>query len=350
MKTLKYLFILSLFVFAFLACEKEDNPDNEMQYDHSLILSKGNGTQLVLTNPVDGKDLYVSVPSPAVVNVKSLKAGYMCINAVFVAKTYLRDYTMSIYTCDAKTGTDTKMITGDDLYVQDISVSPAGQKVAFTAKKTSGGEYFQLYTINEDGSGQAHISLDKEQVSGLDGKEYELLDIGSPAFSPDGSRIAVNAHVDNTYAIPNSIFYDGVMVMNSDGSNKELLFWKQGKGTGIEHICWSQDGNFLIFKMNDNDDSFHRRVTAVNIASKKVTDITTSLEINGDQVECISTSPNTNRIVINQHLGGGSNLFIAEFETHDDILTIKGSPVKLTDRDGSGYSYYTPCWQLWDEN
>ena len=137
--------------------------------------------------------------------------------------------------------------------------------------------------------------------------------------------------------------------MNSDGSSKEVLYSADGKNIGISNLCWTQDGNFLLFVQIDNDDNFHRRVKAMNINSKKVIDITSSLEINGDQVNDISASPNSDKIVFNQHLGGGSDLFIAEFETHDDVLTIKGQPVRITDRGSSGYSYYTPSWQLWDE-
>ena len=349
MKTVKYLFFLGLIVIAFSACQKTDD-DNTPQYDHSLILSRGNGTQLVLTNPVDGKDLHVSNPSPAVDAVKSLKADYMCINAVFVCKTTLRDYTMSIYSCDAKTGTDTKAITPDDLWVQTINTSPVGKKIVFTGKPHDIPQYFSLYTINEDGSGQTHLSELLEPVTGLDGKAYELLDIASPTYSPDASKIAVDAQVDNTYTVPNSIFYDGLMVMNNDGTNKTFLYWERGSQKGLGSVCWTQDGNFLLFTILDFDDNFHRRVKAVNISSGKVSELTTALEVNGDQVEDICTSPNSNRLVFNQHLGGGSDLFIAEFEIHDDVLTIKGSPVKLTDRASSGYSYYTPSWQLWDEN
>ncbi len=350
MKKLKYLFFLSIFVFAFSACQKEDDIIIP-QYDHSLILSRGSGATLILTNPVDGKDLYVSEPSPAVDDIKNLKAGYLCKNAVFVAKVYNNnDYIMSIFTSDAKTGANTKAITGDQLFVADINVSQIGPKIVFTGKPKDIPQYNSLYSINEDGSGLSHLSESLEPVTGLDGKGYELLNIASPSLSPDGSKIAVNAHVDNTYTIPNSIFYEGIMVMNNDGSNKKFLYWEQGKDKGMKSICWTQDGEFLLFVEVKPDDNFYIKVKALNISNGKVTDLTTSFEINGDQVNDISTSPNSNKIVFNQHLGGGSDLFIAEYEIIDEVLSIKGSPEKLTDRNSSGYSYYTPCWQAWDEN
>ena len=349
MKTTNYLIIILLMVFAIVSCEKKDDTGNIPQYDHSLILSRGSGAKLVLTNPVDGKDLYMSVPSPAVDDVKSLKAGYMCQNAVFTAKTDLKDYTMSIYTCDAKTGAGTNAITGNDLYVyEEINVSPAGPKIVFPAKPNDIPQYRSIYTINEDGSGLSHLSFPLESVIGPNGGAYELQPTSFPAFSPDGSKIAFDATV---LSLPNHWdYFEFILIMNADGSNKETVFSDPGKNTGIYDLCWTQDGNFLLFVMMKPDDNFHRRVKALNISSGKVTEITSSLEVNGDQVNNISTSPNSNRLVFNQRLGGGSDLFIAEYEIHDDVLTIKGSPVKLTDRDSSGYSYYTPSWQLWDEN
>ncbi len=350
MRTKNLFMLLGLLAFVISACDKNDDENIDVpQYDHSLILSRGSGAKLVLTNPVDGKDLFVSVPSPAVEDVKSLKAGYMCKNAVFVAKTDLKEYTMSIYTCDAKTGAGTKAITEDDLYVyQEINVSQAGPKIVFPAKSNDNPEYQSIYTINEDGSGLSHLSEPLESVIGMDGSEYELQPTSFPAFSPDGTKIAFDALV---LTLPNHWdYYEFILIMNADGTNKVTVFSEPGQHIEIYDLCWTQDGNFLLFVMLDNDNNFHRRIKALNISSKKITDITNSLEINGDQIYHISTSPNSDRIVFNQHLGGGSDLFIAEYETHDDVLTIKGSPVKLTDRNNTGYSYYTPSWQVWDEN
>ena len=182
----------------------------------------------------------------------------------------------------------------------------------------------------------------------MDGGAYELQPTSFPAFSPDGSKIAFDALV---LTLPNHWdYYEFIMIMNADGTNKETVFSEMGQHIDIYDLCWTQDGNFLLFVMMKPDDNFHRHVKALNINSNKITEVTSSLEVNGDQVYHISTSPNTDRLVFNQHLGGGSDLFIAEYEIHDDVLTIKGSPVKLTDSQSTGYHYYTPSWQLWDEH
>jgi Tol biopolymer transport system component len=354
MKTKHFLLFILLAGFILNGCDKEEtaapspDPNNQPQFDHSLIMSRGSEGKIVLTNPVDGKDLFVSDPVPAPADVKSLKAGYMCKNALFVSKTFLRDYVTSIYVCDAKTGADARAITGNDLNVQDINVSPAGPNVVFTGKPKDNPEYKSLYTINEDGSGLTHISEHLEIVSGPNGGSYQLQTMEFPVFSPDGSKIAADALVVS-YPQPDT-FYDFIVIMNNDGTDKESIYSVLGKNIQIKDLCWTQDGNFLLFVQIDNDDAFHRRIKALNIGSRTITDLTSALEIEGDQVNDIYTSPNSDKIVFNLHLGGGSDLYIAQYETHDDVLTIKGSPVKLTDKAVSGYKYYLPSWQKWDEN
>jgi len=351
MKTLKYLFILSLFVFAFSACKKEDDTDNKPEYDHSLIVvstnPEGNAEKLIFVNPVDGKEVFHT--SPDLVGIKKFAAGYMTTNVLLTSLTGSDITINSLFICDAKTGSPVNALTGEnELNVMDVSGFSTESKIAFTAKPASGAEYYQLYSINEDGSNLVHASIPFEPVTGLNGGSYELLDIESPAVSPDGQKTAFNAHVDNTDSIPNSIFYDGVMIESSDRC-KKILYWEQGKDRGIDNVCWTRDGRFLIFMIKDQDNSLHNLVKAVNIENNNITDLTTSLEINGVGLWNLATSPNADKIVFTQYLSGGSDLFIAEFETHDDVLIIKGSPRKLTDKAASGYNYYTPSWQLWDE-
>jgi Tol biopolymer transport system component len=349
MKILRNILLLATLILSAISCDKNtEEISPPTQYDNSLILSRGSGAKLVLTNPADGKDLFISIPTPNVEDVKSLKAGYMCKNAVFTAKTMLKNHTMSIYTCNAKTGNNTKAITPNNLYVySEINVSSAGPNIVFPAKSNDQPEYQSIYSIVEDGSGLTQLSKPLESVTGMDGNQYELQPTSFPAFSPDGTKIAFDALV---LTLPNHWdYYEFILIMNDDGTNKTTVFSEKGKHVEIYDICWTKNGKFLLFVKLDNDNGFHRRVKALNIKSKKITDITTSLEINGDQVYNINTSPNSDKIVFNQHLGGGSDLFIAEYETHDDVLTIKGEPKQLTDSYTTGYHYYTPCWQIWDE-
>jgi len=78
------------------------------------------------------------------------------------------------YTCDAKTGANTKAITGSDLYVQNINTSTVGSKIVFTGKPNDNPQYRSLYTINDDGSGLNPVSDPLEQVSGPNGGSFEM--------------------------------------------------------------------------------------------------------------------------------------------------------------------------------
>jgi Tol biopolymer transport system component len=356
MKTINHILILFLTVSLFTACNENDinpipEPDQNTVYDHSLIVAstnpEGNAGKLVFVNPVDGKEVFSTTPE--LDDIKKFAAGYMSKNVLLTSLTGTDITINSLFICDSKTGRPVTALTSEnELNVMDITCSPASAMIAFTAKPAAGEEYYQLYTMNEDGSNRTHVSLPLEAVTGLDGQSYELLDISSPVFSPDGNTIAFNALVDNTYQVPNSIFYDGIVIMDKN-KGKEMLFWKKGKNWGIEDISWTKDGKFLIFKINDQPSGFKRQIKAISIDDKSITDLSSSLEIDDIEVWDLATSPNSNKIVFNQHLSNGSDLFIAEYEINENSLSIKGSPVKLTNKETDGHNYYMPCWQTWDE-
>ena len=308
------------------------------------------GEVLKTSFPSTGLTKEVFNTSPDLVGIKKFAAGYMTTNVLLTSLTGSDITINSLFICDAKTGSPVNALTGEnELNVMDVSGSSTESKIVFTAKPASGAEYYQLYTINEDGSNLVHASMPLEPVEGLNGGSYELLDIESPAISPDGQKTAFNAHVDNTDSIPNSIFYDGVMILSSDRC-KKMLYWEQGKDLGIDDVCWTRDGQFIIFMIKDPDNSLHNLVKAVNIESKNITDLTASLEINDIGLWNLAISPNADKIVFTQYLSGGSDLFIAEYETNGNSIAIKGIPVKVTDKEADGHNYYMPCWQNWDEN
>jgi Tol biopolymer transport system component len=362
MKYLNYLLTIGIFILTLTSCTTdgaempEPNKGSETPadtvFDNSLIVAsiypEGNATKLIFINPVNGKEVFNT--SPDLEGIKKFATGYMS-NRLLLTSLSGSDITInSLFSCDAKTGTPVVALTDEkDLNVLDIAGSSAGTTIAFTAKPATIPEYYQLFTMNIDGSNLAHASQPLEHVSGLHGGSYELLNIESPAFSPDGKILAFNAHVDNIDSIPNSKFFDGVMII-SDDKCKKMLYWEQGKDRGIENVCWSYDGKFIIFIINDKNNNFKRLVKAVNIESLNVTDLTSSLEIDGIEIWHLSASPNSNKIVFTQHLSSGSDLFVAEYETNGNSINITKSPVKITDKESDGHNYYMPYWQNWDEN
>src|SRR6187551_121747 len=78
--------------------------------------------------------------------------------------------------------------------------SPDGSKIAYGS--STGASASEIYAMNADGSGQTNLTNDPADDS-------------SPAWSPDGSQIAFSRFDDNVAA--------DVYVMNADGSDQTDL-------------------------------------------------------------------------------------------------------------------------------
>ncbi len=98
--------------------------------------------------------------------------------------------------------------------------SPDGQKLAFDGWKSQEGESFS----------NVHI-----MVVNADGSDFKVLGPGAmPSWSPGGNRIAFSQ--SSPY---------GVAIMNADGSNRKML---EERGWGAQ---WSPDGKKIAYTVRD---------------------------------------------------------------------------------------------------
>jgi hypothetical protein len=128
------------------------------------------------------------------------------------------------------------------------TISPDGSKVAFVRFSpfdSTGEQHADIYVMNTDGSGLQKLTNSDLVVDGMPRYTQNTF----PAFSPDGSSIAYYCNAFPTYWGPScGQMYDGssatggLIVMNSDGSDKRMVLRYNGRSP-----AWSPDGTEIAF-------------------------------------------------------------------------------------------------------
>lgn len=121
--------------------------------------------------------------------------------------------------------------------------SPDGRRIAFYSQRDGNAE---IYVMNADGSGATRLT-------------NTSADEGYPAWSPDGRRISFDSDRDGNFEI---------YAMDADGANVRRLTSHRARDVSA---AWSPDGSKIVF-MSDRDggfDVYEQRVTPGANASDK---------------------------------------------------------------------------------
>ena len=108
------------------------------------------------------------------------------------------------------------------------SWSPDGREIAFSSTRDGDGAWSDIYVIGADGQGLRRVT-------------HELWSAFSPAFSPDGKRIA--------YVTMDGSFYH-IFVVGADGGNRRRLTHNQQHH---DYPAWSVSGRRIAYNVSDND-------------------------------------------------------------------------------------------------
>ena len=137
-------------------------------------------------------------------------------------------------------GSGQTRLTNNDASDGDPSWSPDGSQIAFTSNRDDAN--FDIYVMNDDGSGQTRLTNNDASD-------------GGPSWSPDGSQIAFTSNRDSGNP--------GVYVMNADdGSDVTRLTGTDEDGS---EPSWSPDDTRIAFVSNrDSSESENNAIYVMN--------------------------------------------------------------------------------------
>ena len=207
------------------------------------------------------------------------------------------DGNSEIYVMNAD-GSDVKNLTNNSANDYSPAWSPDGNRIAFYSGRDGNSE---IYVMKADGSDVKNLTNNSTN------------DV-SPAWSPDGNKIAFVSERDGTA---------GIYVMNADGSGVTRL---TNNSTSNHEPAWSADGRRIAFYSGRDGSG---EIYVMNADGSGVKNLT-----NNSAVDSMPAwSPDGNRIAFHSDRDGNSEIY---------VMKADGSDVKnLT--NNSAYDLF-PAW------
>ena len=331
-KSLSLVSISLLTLFMIFGCDKDSTGPTDGT-DKSLIVASTRIGKYAIIDPETGNE--IAEPTPGTLIVIKPCLGYLSAKAFFLSHEQGIGGSC-LFGCDAQTGASQyKLISQTNINLRDVDGSPVAQKLAFSGILSTANRNY-VFIINEDGSNLTQITnVDELMTLPNTATEVKLQSGGGPAWSPDGAQIGFFSGVRESIT---NLVHSCVVVMNSDGSNKQILYSKPVEEAHYRDACWTNDGSFLMFSVEENG----RKVKAINLASNTVSDITNAMDT-GDAVEYFCTAPNEMKIVFNHR--NDYHLKTVNLTANGNNLSASGSTAFA-----STHAYTYPDWAGWDGN
>lgn len=347
-KLMKIIGLLLPLAILLSGCEAEENNENDVVIDNSLIIVHSSGDRYAVVSPSTSKVLYEVTPVNLNQQISARHLSYNSEKALLLAKEPANSYVKLIYSCDMKTGENLTQVTSKEMYdVQSFDASRTTPLVVFHGHPVDGGALeSNLFKINVDGTGIQQLTQNKELIDGI-----ELWWPSYPSVSPNGQRIAFRGNMRTPD--PGAYWWgQSILVMNADSTQKRIIYNEPDSNSGNhKDISWTRDGKFLVFLTTEGYSTPNERVKVLRVEDGHIIDITQNLMVDGLHTTNICTSPVDNKIIFNKHQPGGGDLHEIEYEiTPSGYFQIVGSCSVKCKVESGGLQFGAPKWQHYTEN
>ena len=335
--------LILLTIFSLMACKKEETVDPVpiVPIDQSLIIASSVNGTYVIVSPSTG-EIKAEV-TPNTISLHNWCLGYQSQKAIISSKEPGGSAIKVIYSCDRETGDNLFQVTSqDDFDVMQMDVSPVGPHIVFAAQDANMLSHDDIYRINENGSGIQKLTTKDEAVECPTKIATKMVFAYMPSWAPNGAYIAFNGKLRE---VVENHPHDAVMIMDANGNNKTVLYSEPKEEANYQDICWTRDGNFLIWLQGGGNEYM---VKVLDILTQDMVDITANLTVNGLHPTNLWTSPNEDRIVFNKYEPGGGDLYQISYKiTENGDFMIDGTYSILAAQQSKGAGFDAPDWQLY---
>ena len=308
--------------------------------DNTLIVAGSRVGKYVAIDPETGNE--ISENTPGANFVLKPRLGYLG-HKVYFLSTITGEPGNMVFGCDAVTGENQLQLTYSNYAnVQELDGCLLNEMLVFSGALASNNQHV-ISTITENGSGLQQITAYDEILDNpLIGVDVYLRGCDHPAWSPDGTKIGFSMGVRE---VVTNFAHNCIGIMNSDGSNKQILYSKAVEEAHYDNVCFTSDGQFLLFSVEDNG----KKVRAIHLGSNAISDITNALEVGGVKIENMTTCPNAMKLAYHLHLVGGGEIYVSTLHANgNDLVADPG--IVLTDGQSHGHGHGYPDWAVWDGN
>ena len=306
--------------------------------DRTLIVASSRVGKYVAIDPLTGDEISESTPGTNFVLKPRL--GYLG-HKVFFLSTITGQPGNMIFGCESVTGANQYQVTNSSYAnVAELDGCLVNEMLAFSGYLATNNNLV-ISTISENGTGLNQITEYDEVLNHpFEGVNVYLRGCDHPAWSLDGTKIGFSLGVRE---VVTNFAHNCIGIMDADGSNKQILYSKPVEEAHYDNVCFTADGQFLLFSLEDGG----KKVRAIHLASNTVSDITAALEVGGTKIENMTTSPNEMKLAYHLHLVGGGEIYVSTLQASGNNLTATPGVI-LTDGQSHGHGHGYPDWAIWD--